>query len=205
MKKIINKNNLMSLILGALIFSTITGVAAYSIFAGDIGYTPQDASWKKSNGENITNVKDAIDELYSSSGQSIVNKIDFSTFKTHYMGNRQSGNKLSISLTKGDYIVSAVNAHAWASPTLFNLKNDISSSANSWISPTNGSCELLTGYYVEPTATNKTDDFKYVSQYTYSILYKCSFTADGKVELVTSDGNYADCSQGIILQAIKLD
>ena len=205
MKQIFKKSNIFSFLLGALIFTGITSVAAYTILAKDIEYTPSDSTWKKSNGEDITNVKDAIDELYVSASQPLVSKIDFSTFKTHYMGNRQSGNKLSISLTKGDYIISAVNSHAWASPSLFNLKNDIDSNSTSWINPTNGSCELLTGYYVEPTATNKTDDVKYVSQYTYSILYKCSFTDDGKVELVTSDGNYADCTQGVILQALKLD
>ena len=64
MKKII-KNPIFTFILGALIFGGIVGVSAYTILANDIGYTPKDSTWKKSNGEDITNVKDAIDELYS--------------------------------------------------------------------------------------------------------------------------------------------
>ena len=64
MKKII-KNPIFTFILGALIFGGIVGVSAYTIFANDIGYTPKDSTWKKSNGEDITNVKDAIDDLYS--------------------------------------------------------------------------------------------------------------------------------------------
>ena len=63
MKRII-KSRIFAFVLGALIFSGITGVAAYTIFADNIGYTPSDSTWKKSNGEDITNVKDAIDELY---------------------------------------------------------------------------------------------------------------------------------------------
>ena len=64
MKKII-KNPIFTFILGSLIFGGIVGVSAYTIFANDIGYTPKDSTWKKSNGEDITNVSDAIDELYT--------------------------------------------------------------------------------------------------------------------------------------------
>ena len=76
MKKII-KNPIFTFILGALIFGGIVGVSAYTILATDIGFTPKDSTWKKSNGEDITNVKDAIDELYSkaNSSSSLLNKI----------------------------------------------------------------------------------------------------------------------------------
>ena len=60
MKKII-KNPIFTFILGAIIFSGIISVAAYNIFANDIGYTPKDKTWK------VDNVKDAIDELYTRS------------------------------------------------------------------------------------------------------------------------------------------
>lgn len=71
MKKFI-KNNIIGFILGAVIFSSIT-VAAYSVLANDIGYTPKDNTWKKANGEDITNVKDAIDELYGKANNSVLN------------------------------------------------------------------------------------------------------------------------------------
>ena len=70
MKRII-KNPIFTFILGALIFGGIVGVSAYTILANDIGYTPSDSTWKKSNGEDITNVKDAIDELYGKSNTTI--------------------------------------------------------------------------------------------------------------------------------------
>ncbi len=62
------KSRIFAFILGAVIFGGIVGVSAYTIFANDIGYTPKDSTWKKSNGEDITNVKDAIDELYIKAG-----------------------------------------------------------------------------------------------------------------------------------------
>ena len=65
MKKIFKKSNIFSFLLGAIIFGGIVGVSAYTILATDIGYTPKDATWKKSNGEDITNVNDAINELYA--------------------------------------------------------------------------------------------------------------------------------------------
>ena len=71
MKKFI-KNNIIGFILGAVIFSSIT-VAAYSVLANDIRYTPKDSTWKKSNGEDITNVSEAIDELYNKA--KILNKL----------------------------------------------------------------------------------------------------------------------------------
>lgn len=69
MKKIFKKSNIFSFILGAVIFGGIVGVSAYTILANDIGYTPSDTTWKKSNGEDITNVKDAIDELYTKANE----------------------------------------------------------------------------------------------------------------------------------------
>ena len=77
MSKII-KSRIFTFVLGAVIFSGITGVAAYSMFAKDIKYTPSDTTWKKSNGEDINNVSDAIDELYSKAN--IAKKYDSVTY-----------------------------------------------------------------------------------------------------------------------------
>ena len=41
------------------------------MLAKDVKYTPSDSSWKKANGEDIANVKDAIDDLYNISNHSI--------------------------------------------------------------------------------------------------------------------------------------
>ena len=83
MKKLF-KSRIFSFILGAIIFSGITSVAAYSLFAESVGYTPALTSWKKSNGEDITNVKEALDELFLKYHND--NKyIDLSLFKNNKM------------------------------------------------------------------------------------------------------------------------
>ena len=52
---------IFTFILGSLIFCGV-GVAASELLASSIKYEPE---WKKSNGDNITNVSEAIDELYN--------------------------------------------------------------------------------------------------------------------------------------------
>ena len=60
------KKNIIYFILGGIIFST-TLVSGYQLLAKDISYTP---NWTKENGESITNVKEAIDELYDKTNSS---------------------------------------------------------------------------------------------------------------------------------------
>jgi len=57
MKKFLT-SRVFAFLLGALLFSGITGVAAYNMFASNVGYTPEDTSWE------VDNVSDAIDDLY---------------------------------------------------------------------------------------------------------------------------------------------
>ncbi len=64
MKNIL-RSRIFTFVVGAIIFSGITGVAAYNMLAKNINYTPHDTTWKKSNGDNITNVEEALDELYT--------------------------------------------------------------------------------------------------------------------------------------------
>ena len=86
MKKVF-KSRIFAFVLGAIIFSGITAVSAYTIFANDIGYTPKDSTWKKSNGEDITNVKDAIDELYSKAINKPISIIDSNNRNTYNIPN----------------------------------------------------------------------------------------------------------------------
>ena len=62
MKKII-RSKLFYFILVAVIFSTAT-VFAYDLFANSVEFTPTDSTWKKENGDDITNVDEALNELY---------------------------------------------------------------------------------------------------------------------------------------------
>ena len=53
------KNNIISFILGALIFGSIGIVSAFSLFADNVGFTPYDNTW------NVDNVESAINDLYA--------------------------------------------------------------------------------------------------------------------------------------------
>ena len=64
MKKIL-KSRLFIFILSVVMSAGITSVFAYSIFANDIGFTPEDNTWRKSDNSNIENVSDALDNLRS--------------------------------------------------------------------------------------------------------------------------------------------
>lgn len=70
--KIINNNLkvIVAFILGILITSTI-GVVAYTINANDVSFTPSNKNWK------VTNVKEAVDELYSKSSKDIPSGLAF--------------------------------------------------------------------------------------------------------------------------------
>jgi len=115
MKKLFKKSNIFSFILGAIIFGGIVGVSAYTILANDIGYTPSDSTWKKSNGDDITNVKDAIDELYikKSFGQTFSN--------ASYEHSTSINNTIELDLTSGNYICDAS----------ISISNNTTSSGNS--------------------------------------------------------------------------
>lgn len=74
MKKLFN-SSIFTFILGALLFSFIGIVSAYSISSNNVDFNP---SWTKDNGESITNIDEAIEELYKKSNNEIVYGTDYS-------------------------------------------------------------------------------------------------------------------------------
>ena len=68
------KNNLkilVTLIILAILFTGIGVYAASQYYARDITFTPTNENFKKENGEPITNVEDALNELYSKQSYNI--------------------------------------------------------------------------------------------------------------------------------------
>ena len=53
------KKSIMGFILGSIIFSRITSVAAYSILAKGISYTPSNTNWE------VDDMSDVLDALYT--------------------------------------------------------------------------------------------------------------------------------------------
>ena len=105
MKKII-KNNLFGFILGIVLTMGI-GVAASTIFASSIKYEPE---WKKSNGDNITNVSEAIDVLYEKSNLK-VNGIGENIVVSNYTGTRDLIST-KLKLKEGTYLCNSTYSNA---------------------------------------------------------------------------------------------
>lgn len=101
MKKVL-KSRIFAFILGAVIFGTI-GVLADNIFASSINYTPE---WKKGNGENITNVAEAIDELYNKSSVYVAmfNEQQLKTTTTYKLTNTYLNSSYGYIDTNGDLV-----------------------------------------------------------------------------------------------------
>ena len=120
MKKIIT-SRIFAFVLGALIFGGGT-VLAYNIFANQIGYSP---NWKASNGSDITNVEQALDELY----QNTIRISNFQTFNnSSFSSTRNTSNIVSLSnLNKGDYLCTSY--YAASSYEESSTRGDISSVA----------------------------------------------------------------------------
>lgn len=68
MRKLFN-NSLFTFIIGAILFSFIGVVSAYTTTANNITFNP---NWKKQNGDEITNVNEAINDLFLKSDNIIV-------------------------------------------------------------------------------------------------------------------------------------
>ena len=60
------KQRIIGFILGAVVFGSVGLVSGAILYqASEIGYTPKNNTWKKSNGDKIETIEDAIDELYN--------------------------------------------------------------------------------------------------------------------------------------------
>ena len=68
------KKFILGLIIGAITFGTVGVYAALKYQASQVSYTPSDKTWK------VSNVEDAINDLYNNSGSSGIN-FDGGTFK----------------------------------------------------------------------------------------------------------------------------
>ena len=74
MKKIFKSNLkvVVAVVITAIICITGSVYAAREIFASNVSYEPSDTTWKKTNGEDIENVEDAINELYTKAGSECI-------------------------------------------------------------------------------------------------------------------------------------
>ena len=172
MKKIF-KDPLFTFILGVVLTSGIA-VFASQLFASDIKYEPE---WKKSNGDDITNVAEAIDELYSKANNTNTSQYDFTYTK------KVSSNKIVINISGNDFYG-------------FNCKLN-----NSTINATDNKCIFDnlsedTDYNVTIVGTDnnlntvrKTFSFKTGTSLVMDQTYLASGSTNGNVVITTDNPN----------------
>ena len=152
MKKIFKKSNIFSFLLGAIIFGGIVGVSAYTILANDIGYTPKDSTWKKSNGEDITNVKDAIDELYIKAQVQTLGCEFVGSYQSNKIKNADSGTLTISDIPAGTYKLVVVRTSS--SGATENGGDTIINSAVDFTITTDGSANLISGKSIYEVSLN---------------------------------------------------
>lgn len=111
MKKILT-NRLFLVLLTAIIVASGTAYATIKIQATEIGY--DGGTWKKSDGTDITNAKEAIDELYLKANKDL----SFgNTLLSKSYGNAINTRTANIDLNKGKYIVHVVTTVNGGNPS----------------------------------------------------------------------------------------
>ena len=65
MKKIF-KSRIFIFIIGVMLSTSLTSVLASSFLASNVGYTPLDSTWRNSDGSEILDVDNALNNLYES-------------------------------------------------------------------------------------------------------------------------------------------
>ena len=86
MIKLLKKFDIFSFILGIIISGGIVGASTYLFLANDVSYTPLDTTWKKFNNEEITNVKEALDELHLKIDQLVLDDMGMLTNGVKFEG-----------------------------------------------------------------------------------------------------------------------
>ena len=107
MKKIVKKINILSFILGAIIFGSISLVSAYTLFASSTDFTPTDANW------DAENVQSAIDDLYLKCNKKL--NVQKYSFNDSY-GVSIASRPVQITLEAGDYVIVVEYYRAWNGP-----------------------------------------------------------------------------------------
>ena len=185
MKKIFRKSNIFSFLLGAVIFSGITGVTAYTILASDVGFTPKNNSWK------VDNLSDAIDDLYAKAKPTYTGTTTFTPTTSNQV--IATGNKILTS----DITINAIPS------TYKNLTTTTTATANDLLSGKtayDNLGNLITGNYnnnITFTLLNEigTEQFQ-LSETLINLYSKIKITSDNKLSgntytygITNSDGS----------------
>jgi len=107
MKKIF-KNRLFCFLLGAILFSSVAVYATSTLLSKNVTFTPENSDW------NVSNVEDALNDLYENSNNSVVTFDNIYT--NHKFGTIVDSVSLSLDLEAGNYICESNASVAYTGP-----------------------------------------------------------------------------------------
>ena len=186
MKKIkkITKSDIFFFTLGALVFSSISVVFAYSINATNVGITPTETSWQ------VDNVYDALEYIHDVDLEILMSLSSDKFNGTYKQAHGTSSNNLTSNFTKGTYFImlyysygGGVQANNYSSITADKIG----------ITPTNGTCKVIDGgmYQSGGNSVAYSSNYRFRNIFRYS-FYMCSFTDNGSVVTSTYGTNQYD-------------
>lgn len=180
-------------ILGAVIFGSI-GVVAATIQAKDITY-------------KNTNVESALNDLYQTAKEPLINKMSFAKKKDFSYGDWKTSRDVSINLEKGSYIIflEAVDSYSSYSKSKEDVNDNITSSEA--LDYSNGTCEFIDGDHVSVGSSSGIDSTGvHVTAYSNTKAFKCVFTGDTNVSYThTRPTAYSHIVEIYKIHSVKID
>ena len=196
MKKILNKKNIFSFVLGAVIFGCIGVVSAYAIFANEISYSPIDSDWE------VENVQTAIDDLQGMCSK----KLDFEryAFNDSY-GNSVSSRTVQVTLPVGKYIVMAEFNRAWNGPAS-NVSRDITSIGVPITCSKECTSNNVANYIYGNRGTQVGANNNYVKYIAYTSIYYVQVLTDDTTITTTFNTDASNVApSNVDISAIKIN
>ena len=180
----ITKYDIFFFVLGAIIFSSINIVFAYTLNATNVGFTPTEKDWQ------VDNVYDALEYIHNVDLEVLMSLSSDKVNGTYKQAHGSSSNNLSANFTKGTYFIMLYYSYGGG----VQATNYSSITADAiGITPTNGTCNKVDG----ATYQSGGNSVAYSSNYRFrNILrfgfYICNFTSNGSVVTSTYGTNNYD-------------
>ncbi|MBR1416335.1 MAG: hypothetical protein IJ572_00765 [Bacilli bacterium] len=189
------KRKIVSFILGALIFGSISTVFAFSFLSSDTEYIPSDNTW------DVDNVSDAIDYLHILSDNPLYKVSSTNVLGTYGQAHGTSNYNVSINTTKGKYLVALIYSYSGAMTTC-NYVNTRDSTV--YLTPTNGTCTIIDSKGFTSSGSSRYNSSQYFDQKLDFVFYRCTFAEDGTLVSNNKGTNSYD-PDSYVLRYIKFE
>lgn len=198
------KNNLKMYIFGFI--TCLLLVISINIFASLI-YRAEDISYTNMTSE-VTNVKDAIDELYKDYNTSLIDKINWSVTHNYAQGFRLTNRDTSINLTSGNYIIFLTNEFGINNSSVINNANFNIGLTQTEFSLSNeqSSCEIIDSFFGTSTGSKVFSNSQFYAGYsTNQNIYKCRILGDTEIRIAATSSYHDQVGQILTLFAVKIE